>query len=813
MIRNYFKIAWRNLMKQKVFSFINIIGLAVGLTSFLLIALYIFDELTFDSFHANANNIYRVVNDKTSAEGKETKIAGAGYQVSESSKKDFPEIKDAVRITTFGRANVSTIENNNVFYEDFTIGNEAFLTTFDFKLLQGDRTTALTAPHSVILTEDEAKKLFNSVNVLGKAIKADRDTVPYRITGVLQNFPANSSISFNILFSESSIENDEFKKFIKSDWNSDAFSTYLLLNDKANAHDLQTKINNLVVKNSGEQTKAKQNFILQPLKDVHFYSAGIEGNPGNTGNITYVYIFLVVALFVLFIACINYMNLTTARFANRAKEIAVRKVAGASQKNLAAQFLAEAFLLTTIAMLLALISAKILLPAFNDFTQKQLALGVETDYRIWLGMVFIIVFVSLISGIYPAIFQARLKPLLLLKSKINIGKGNISLRRSLVVFQFTLSIVMIVATIVAYMQMQYVNTKDMGFKKDQLVVVDINSGKVRRSAEIIKNEFAKLPQVQDVSVSSRVPGEWKNLPKVEVKKQGEGSTKNNDAFFIGVDEQFLKTYEVALVKGRNFKAGDASDSSSVLINETAAKQLGITEAAGQVIEIPSVNYGGDFSSLDKPFYASVIGIVKDFNFQSLHQSLSPMILAYQNNPIHNIDYFTARVKTGDISATLKQMDVVLHSIDQNHLFEYHFLDKQWDMFYTEDKVRQTIFIGMAILAILIACLGLFGLATYAAEQRIREIGIRKVLGSSVRAIVFMLTKDFLKLIIIAAVIACPVAWFAMNKWLQDFAYRVDIEWWVFIAAALLATFIALATVSFQAIKAAIANPVKSLRTE
>jgi putative ABC transport system permease protein len=507
------------------------------------------------------------------------------------------------------------------------------------------------------------------------------------------------------------------------------------------------------------------------------------------------------------------MNLTTARFANRAKEIAVRKVAGASQKNLAAQFLAEAFLLTTIAMLLALISAKILLPAFNDFTQKQLALGSETDFRIWLGMGFIIVFVSLISGIYPAIFQARLKPLLLLKSKINIGKGNISLRRSLVVFQFTLSIVMIVATIVAYMQMQYVNTKDMGFKKDQLVVVDINSGKVRRSADIIKSEFAKLPQVQDVSVSSRVPGEWKNLPKVEVKKQGESSTKNNDAFFIGVDEQFLKTYEVALVKGRNFRAGDASDSSSVLINEAAAKQLGITEAAGQVIEIPTVNFGGDFSSLDKPFYASVIGIVKDFNFQSLHQSLSPMILAYQRNPIHNIDYFTARVKTGDISATLKQMDAVLHNIDQNHLFEYHFLDKQWDLFYSEDKVRQTIFIGMAILAILIACLGLFGLATYAAEQRIREIGIRKVLGSSVRAIVFMLTKDFLKLIIIAAVIACPVAWFAMNKWLQDFAYRVDIQWWVFIAAALLATFIALVTVSFQAIKAAIANPVKSLRTE
>src|SRR4051812_5254304 len=434
MFKNYFKSALRTLMKQKLFSFINIIGLAIGLTSFVLISLYLFDELTFDSFHRHADRIYRIVDDKISPEGKETKIAGAGYQVSENLKKNLPEIKDAVRLITFGRANISTIENNNVFYEDFTIGNGTFLKTFDFELMEGDRLTALQSPHSVILTEDEEKKLFNSTDVLGKTIKADRDTVAYKITGVLQNFPANSSISFNILFSESSIDNDDFKKFIKTDWNSDAFTTYLLLNNNTNALALQGKINNLVSKNTKDETKAKQNFILQPLKDIHFFSAGIEGNPGNTGDITYLYIFLLVALFVLFIACINYINLTTARFANRSKEIAMRKVAGASQKNLAGQFLAEAFLLTTIAMLIALLLVKMLLPAFNHFTQKQLSLGGATDYRLWLGMAFIIVFVSLISGIYPAVFQSRLKPLLLLKNKIDIGKGSISLRRSLVVF-------------------------------------------------------------------------------------------------------------------------------------------------------------------------------------------------------------------------------------------------------------------------------------------------------------------------------------------------------------------------------------------
>jgi putative ABC transport system permease protein len=813
MIQNYFKTAWRNMMKHTSFSFINVIGLTIGLTSFLLIALYIFDELTFDSFHKNANSIYRVVDNKIAEKGKETRIAGAGYQVSERSGADFPEIKEVVRIATFGRANVSTAENTNAFYEDYTFGNRPVLTSFDFNLLQGDRKSALAAPFSVVVTEETAQKLFNSVNVLGKIIKVDRDSTPFKITGVLKNFPANSSISFNLLFAEASITGDNFKNFVKSDWNSDAFSTYLLLNDKTDPRKLETKIDRLVAENSTTENKVKQSFVLQPLKDIHFYSSGIEGNPGNTGNITYIYIFSIVALFVLLIACINYMNLTTARFTSRTKEIAVRKVAGASQKNLAGQFLSEAFLITMMAFIVALVLTGILLPAFNAFTEKQLTLDLQTDYRIWLGIVLIVTLVSLLSGLYPAIFQARLKPLLLLKNKTNIGKGNISLRRSLVVFQFTLSIVMIVATIVVYQQMQYINTKDMGFKKDQLVVVDINSGKVRRGANTIKNEFEKIPGIKEVSVSSRVPGEWKNLPRVEIKKSGSAISKGNDAFFIGVDDAFLKTYQVALVNGRNFIAGSLADSSSAIINETAAKILGITEPAGQSIEIPAVSFRGDFSSLDNPFKASVIGIVKDFNFQSLHEPLAPMVLAFQNNPIQSIDYFTAKVSTGDVSATLKQMEGVLHGIDQKHLFEYHFLDKQWDLFYREDRIRQTIFIVMAILAIVIACLGLFGLATYAAEQRIKEIGIRKVLGASVQGIVMMLSKDFLKLVMIAAVIAFPVAWFTMNKWLQDFAYRINIQWWVFVLALLLAGFIAFVTISFQAIKAALANPVKSLRTE
>ena len=791
------------MWKNRTYSFINIFGLTIGLTSFLLIALYIFDELTFDRFHQYADNIYRVVENKKTPEGKQTKIAGAGYQLSERAKTDFPEIKNFVRLVRFGRTNVSTTENNNVFYEPFMIGNPGFLTTFNFRLLKGDRLTALTAPHSVIITKETAQKLFGNGDVLGKAVKVDRDSIPFRITGILENFPVNSHLSFDLLFSESSMTNPNFINFVNTDWNSGAFATYFLVQSKTDIRRLETKISQLVAANQKDDTKKNSRFILQPLKDIHFYSNDIEGDSAKTGNIVYIYVFSVVALFVLLIACINYMNLTTAHFVNRAKEIAVRKVAGASRKNLIGQFLSEAFLITLISLVFALILVTILLPSFNSFAEKQLTLF--SDYRIWAGIAAVIIIVGSLSGIYPALFQSRFKPFSLLKSKIKVGKGNLSMRRSLVVLQFALSIIMIIATIVVYLQMKYINTKNMGFNKDQLLVIDINSGKIRRGAETIKTEFAKLPPVKNVSVSSRVPGEWKDLPKVKVKNEKIVSADGNDMYFLGIDDQFLKTYQIELVRGRNFSAGNLADSSAVIVNEKAAKELSITEPSEQMIEIP----------LDESqsFKARVVGIVKDFNFQSLRQPLAPMILGFQKNPIQDIDYFTIRTGTNSMSETLTQMDNILHSIDKSHLLEYHFLDKQWDLFYREDKIRQNIFVIVAILTIVIACMGLFGLATYAAQQRIKEIGIRKVLGASVGGIIAMLSKDFLKLVFIAAIIAFPVSWWMMNNWLNDFAYRTKIYWWVFVIAGAMALIIALGTVGFKALKAAIANPVKSLRTE
>ncbi len=803
MIKNYFKIAWRNLTRNMMFSTVNIIGLSVALISFLLIAFYVFDELTYDRFHKKADNIYRVVENRKSLEGKERKVASTNYQLTERAKTDLPEVKEMVRLGGFGRTNISTENDQNVFYGEYWTSSPQLLEIFDFTLLQGNKGSALAEPNTVVITAEIAKKLYGTTDVINRTIKVD-DSIPYKVTGVLADFPSNSQMSFDLLFSETSLDG-ELRQSFTTDWSSTDFTTYFLLDPKADIKSLENKLTRLVADNRKVGTD-KSNYLLQPLTDVHFYSGEIEGNLGKTGSLTYMYIFSAIALFILLIACINYMNLTTASFTRRSKEIAVRKVAGALRYNLIAQFLSEAVLTTFISLAIALVSVKFILPAFNEFAGKKFTLGVGTDYRIWMGVGIIVVLVSVLSGIYPALFQSGLKPLQLLKNKIKVGKVNISLRRSLVVFQFTLSIIMIIVTLVVYQQMKYINKKDLGFTKEQLLVVDINSGSVRRNAELIRNEFEKLAQVKDVSITSRVPGEWKNLRKVKVSDRQAGTAEVNEMYFLGVDDQFLKTYEITLAQGRNFMHGSTADSASVMINQTAAKKMGITEANGQLIEMP-------FSAKKPPFVARLVGIVEDFNFQSLHEPLAPMVLGFRSNPVQLVDYFTARVEPQNMAATIKQMEAVLYKIDPTHLFEYHFLDKQWELFYADDKVKQTIFLAAAALAILIACLGLFGLATYTAQQRIKEIGVRRVLGASMQSIVAMLSKEFLLLVLVAALIAFPIGWWFTHQWLDAFAYRVEVGWWIFLMAGALAMVIAMITISYQAIQAAMANPVKSLKNE
>jgi putative ABC transport system permease protein len=658
--------------------------------------------------------------------------------------------------------------------------------------------------------------------VVGKAVKIDFLEPLMTITAVVKDHPGNSSFDFNYMLSEATFGNrDDYKQMAASDWSSNQFLVYALLGKNVKPANVATAIGQLVHDNYKPAQNVKMDYWLQPLADMHLYSEDIVDGARNSnvaaiskGRLLYVKIFAIVALFVLLIACINYVNLTTARFASRSKEVGVRKAIGALRGQLIYQFLTESLLVTMLAFALSVVVVNLLLPAFNEYTGKQLSLNLFTDYRIWLYSFLTAIVVAMLSGVYPSLLLSKFNPVLLLKGMRKSDKSGLSLRKGLVVFQFSISVVMIIATMVLIMQVHYVNNKDLGFNKDQLVVVDINSGIVRRESNTIQAEFSKIPGVKNVSVTSRVPGEWKTIPTIKIRpEQGAQSAEYNISYFLGVDEMFAKTFEVKFVDGRNFTGNN--DSASVVLNETAAAMLNIKQASGQMVSIPERAMGGTYRPIggDGPFRAKVIGIVKDFNFQSLRQRIAPLVMAYRNNPVHVIDYYTARIDGRNQAPILKQMEAVLAKIDANHLLEYHFLDEQLALFYTEDRRRETLLIGIALATIFIACLGLFGLATYAATQRIKEIGVRKVLGASLTQLTSLLAKDFLKLVLIANLLAFPVAWWATNKWLQEFAYHIDIEWWMFVMAGITAMVIALITVSFQAVKAARANPVKSLRTE
>ncbi|MDJ1494704.1 ABC transporter permease [Cytophagaceae bacterium DM2B3-1] len=820
MLYNYLKITIRTLFRNKLYTSLNIAGLTFGLTCFLLIGIYLFDELTFDQQHSKADRIYRVIEYQKN-KSEELTIAATSYNMAEESKKNIAEIENTSRITLIGRDNISNPESKTKFLETIGFANQSLMEIFDFEAIDGTAQTALQEPNSIVLVEELARKLFNTTHVVGKTLKFDFLEAPLRITAVLKNHPSNSSFDFNLMISEATILHDkQFSENMVNDWSSHNYMVYALLKENANPQSVSQKITRFVLSHQKPEAGTTLRFRLQPLADMHLYSEDIVDGARNPnvsatghGSLLYIKIFALVAVFMLTIAAINYINLTTARASNRSKEIGVRKATGATDSHLIRQFLFESLLVTLMAFALSVLLVNIILPAFNTFTGKHLSFSLQTDYRIWLYAILTTLSTAIVSGSYPALLLSRLKPVALLKNVKLHSKTGLPLRKSLVVFQFTVSVVMMIATMVLFLQVQYANNKNLGFNKDLLVVVDINSGQVRKEAETIKTEFGKIAGVNEVSVTSRVPGEWKSIPTVKVKTEGNAENPQV-AYVIGADENFAKTFEVQLLKGRIFTS--LRDSSSVILNETAARVLHIQEASYQLVEIPEMAFGGKYFPVNeskKPFKARVIGIVKDFHFQSLREKIAPLVLAYSQNPVQNIDYFTARIEGKNIQNTLKQMENTLIRIDPNHLFEYHFLDQQLARFYADDQRRETLLIWAALATIFIACLGLFGLATYAAEQRIKEIGIRKVLGADVLNLTALLSRDFLKLVLIANVLAAPIAWWASNLWLQEFAYHISLSWWVFAGAAILSFLIALATVSYQAIKAAIANPVKSLRSE
>ena len=826
MIKSYFIMGWRNLWKGKLYSSLNVLGLTFGMVCFLLIGLYVHDELTFDQQHLDANRIYRVITHERNPNNGASTVAAAGYMLAEESTHAVPEVEMTTRMQRAGRANLVDPENPVNVQETVTIADERFLQMFDFPLIEGDRRTALKEPNSIVITEDLAMRIFNRADVLNKNLQFSHMQTPLKITGILKDHPHNSSFNFTSVMSESTQYNEGwFKEQTENDWSSTSFTVYALLKPDAHAPSVAGKMTKLVYANEELEPGWELSLSLQPLKDVHLRSEGIADGARNSnvesipqGNPLYIMIFSFVGIFVLLIAGINYTNLTTARASSRIKEIGVRKTIGAVRGNLIRQFLVESLITTAISFVAAVIIVSLLLPPFNDFVNKQFSLFTAASLSFWGIAIALIVAIGILSGGYAALLLSRFNPVALLKG-LKIGTtSDFSVRKVLVVFQFTVSTVMIIGTIVLLMQVKFLNNTNLGFDKNLMLVIDVNVGKARSNFEWVKAEMAKVPAVEQVSVTSRVPGEWKTFYSVKAKQEGSAG-EHQIAYAIGADKDFLSTYDIPMLDGRNFQS--ENDSSAILVNETAAKMLGITPIAigvgDQVVDIPVIARNNFFTPLfddvNASFKPRVIGIVRDFHFQSLRDRIQPLIIVYNNNPIQPIDYYSVKISPHDIPRTLEKLKSIMVKNDEREPFEYHFLEDQLALFYLEDQRNQTILSWAALASVFIACLGLFGLATYSAEQRLKEIGMRKVLGASVVSLISLLSKDFVKLVFVACCIAFPIAWWGASRWLEEYAYHIEVTWWVFALAGMMATGIALLTVSYQAIRTALVSPVKILKSE
>jgi len=807
MFKNFFKIAIRNLWKNKGFSAINIIGLATGLATCLLIILYVLDELSYDRYNKNAERIYRVDNEIKFAENY-FDLSVAPANMGPAMAKELPAIEKMTRLRWYGGFSVKkgteNLKEGRVGYADSSLFD-----VFTLPMLAGDPKSALRDPHSLVITETIAKKYFNRIDVVGKNLLIN-DTGNYKITGVIKDIPAQSHFYFDFFVPLS--ENPDSRN---DNWLSNNYSTYVLLKKNTDVALFEKEVNKLLVRYAGPQLKQVANisfeqFVkngdyirssLMPLTKIHLHS-NKTGELWGNGSIQFVYIFSAIALFILLIACVNFMNLSTARSANRAKEVGVRKVLGSVRKHLIGQFLTESVLISFIALIIAILIAWLMLSYFNQLSGKSITVHSLFNSWMMISLVGLMLAVGLLAGSYPAFFLSSFQPIVVLKGKLSTGLKRSWLRNGLVVFQFFISISLIIGTIVIYNQLNYIRNKDIGFDRNQVLVIN-NTSVLGEHAKTFRDELLQINGVKSATMSSFTPVNY---------------SRSNDAFFASptidpksgvsmqnwtVDENYLSTLDIKLLQGRNFSEQFATDSSAMLINESAARFLGgkdlINKKLYRIADIQT----------KKTVEYHVIGIIKDFNFSSLRDVVSPLCLLLQKDN-GNI---SVRISTANIPSVINQIKTKWQSMSTDHPFDYEFMDEQFNNLYTTEQRTGNIFIVFAILAILIACLGLFGLVTYAAEQRTKEIGIRKVLGASIPGIVTMIAKDFLKLVFIASVLAFPIAWWAMHKWLQDFAYRVGISWWVFVIAGLAAVSIALITVSFQAIKAAVANPVKSLRTE
>ncbi|HEV8284617.1 MAG TPA: ABC transporter permease [Chitinophagaceae bacterium] len=817
MIKNYLKVAWRNLMKNKIFSFINIFGLSVGLASCLLIALYIFHESSYDKYHKNINELYQLgtVFLKDSSDGE--RLPNTPAPMANAMKQEFPEISETARIMTLFAEDKTLLQYKKgdsavkSFYEiKGYMADNSFFKLFAYHFTEGDPLTCLSNPNTIVLSEEIAKKIFGNQPALNKIIHVNSNTngeADFTVTGVFKPSSQPTHIDARFFIS---VNGGYIEQFIKQQTDmasNNMFQTYLLLRPGADAKKLEAKFPAFVDKYIGKALKQmgfyKKQFLIS-VKDIHLRS-GMKNNVTKTGSLTSLYILASIAVFTLLIACINFMNLSTARSSKRSAEVGIRKVLGAEKKALIRQFIGESVLMSMIAFLIALLITKLFLPGFSYVSGRNLSFNLSDQWFIIVGFFALSIFTGLVAGSYPAFYLSSFQPIKVLKGRFTNSLSAVALRKGLVVFQFIISVALIVASVVIQKQMKFLNSTDLGFEKDQQIIIPLRSINAKNIYASLKNEIKANPKVQEVGATLYYPGIM-NPSDMGFYKDGKTVNDSKIVHTNWVDESLLQTLNIKPAAGRLFSKDFPGDTSNnIIVNERAIKEIGFSSAPEAVGSKVHFDWRG------RTFSYTIIGVVKDFHFQDLHVPIEPYAFNLNNQPFYN--YLIVHSKASSLSPVLKSIERSWKKMNPNEPFEYSFLDEDFQKNYEADNRLSSLLEYFTIIAIVICCLGLFGLATFSAEQRTKEIGIRKVLGASTGGIVALLSKDFLKLVAISVVVASPIAWYIMNKWLQDFAYRTNIGWMVFAVAGILALLIALITISFQAIKAAIANPAKSLRTE
>ncbi len=789
MYKNYLKVALRNIFRHKGYSLINISGLAIGIACSILILLWVQDELSYDRFNENADSIYRVTQEAHFTDGTIFPVAVTPYPIGPAMKDNFPEIINSMRMIIRDRTLVEH-EDRRFFELQFCFIDPSVFDIFTFPFLSGEPSSALTTPNAVVITETAARKYFGEENPLGKTLTVDR-RVEFTVTGVIKDIPHNSHFQFDFAAPYETLIN-EFGW--QNTWVEHSYYTYIQLQKGTDIEMLNAKVKNFL---NEQNNRANTDILLQALTDIHLRS-DFEIDLGGQSEFlsVYVYIFSVIAFFILFIACVNFMNLTTARSANRAKEVGMRKVAGAHRIDLIKQFLGESLLLSLSALVIAVITVCVLIPWFNNLTGKELTPSSIIDLPVILGLVGMVLLTGVFAGMYPAMIISSFKPASVIKGAKSQGAKNSRFRQSLVVIQFSLSIILIVGTFVVYNQLEYIQNRDLGLTKDHIVYFGKN-GALRQQFESFRNDLKKYPDIVEVISSSDIPT-YSLHQTTAVNWDGQNPDDQVLWTQFSCSHEYLKAFNMEIIEGRDFSRDLETDAfTAYIINNKGAESMGIESPVGKRFSL----YGRQ---------GTVIGVVKDFHFKSLHETIEPLVLRIQPG---RDAYVFVKLRSDNISETVELITNTHKKYIPDIPFEYQFLDETFNELYNSEQRMGQILNSFALLAIFISCLGLFGLASFMAEQRAKEIGIRKTLGATVPGIVILLSREFLKWVLISNLFAWPAAWFAMNNWLENFVYHPDINLIVFLTAGVLTLVIALLTVSYQSIKVANANPVNSLRLE